>query len=328
MNRREVLGYGAASLSAMALSPLSALAQAKYPDHPIRLIVPFSAGGVVDLIGRLWADKVKPTLGSVVIENRSGAGGMTGTAEVARASHDGYTLLLGNTSTMIIVPAARASTPYDPIKDFMPISIVAISANAIMVNAKVPVKTLKELVAYIKANPGKMSYGSPGAGTLTNLTGEMFKMAIHAPDVVHVPYRGAGPGIADLVSGHIPMMMANVTAQLLDLHRQGQIRILAVASPRRLKGAPDIPTTTESGLPTVVAQLFSGLFAPAGTPKAVINRVAQATQQALAQPEFQQALIKAGLEPGSETDPETTAKFVHSEHDRLTPIVKAVGFKM
>jgi tripartite-type tricarboxylate transporter receptor subunit TctC len=324
MNRRDLLAAGAAAVSLL----LPRTATADYPERPIRLVVPFAPGGVVDVVARLWADKVRVPLGTVVIENQGGGGGIIGTAEVARAQPDGHTLLLGNTSIMVIIPAVAARVPYDPIKDFTPVSIVAISATSIIVHPSVPAQTLREFMDYARANSGKLVYGSAGAGTLTNLTGEMFKQFLGATDIVHVPYRGAGPGISDLVSGHIPMMTPNITGQLLDLHRAGRLRILAVTSPQRLKGAPEIPTAVEAGMPDLVAQLFNGLFVPAGTPEPIVDRIAQLTHTVLADAEFQAALIKAGLEPVLDSDPEKARRFVNDEHLRLTPMIKAAGLKL
>ena len=325
MNRRNLLAGGAAVAAAPLLSPLEALGQANYPDRPIKLIVPFSPGGVVDAIGRLWGERVKPTLGTIVIENQGGGGGVIGAQEVARAAPDGYTLLLGNTSTQVLNPLAAAKPPYDTLKDFVPITLVAISATCIVVNAAVPAKDLKELIAYAKANPNKLSYGSAGAGTLTNLTGEMFKHLTGLKDIVHVPYKGAGPGISDLVSGHIPMMTPNVTGQLLELHRSGKVRILAVTSPERLRGAPDIPTAVEAGLPGMIAQLFTGVFSPAATPKPVVDKIALANKTALADKSYQDALVKQGFEPAIGYDPEKTRAYVAEELKRWPPVLQAAG---
>jgi tripartite-type tricarboxylate transporter receptor subunit TctC len=325
MKRRDLLALGLASISAHALAPVQAFTQSSYPDRPIKLLVPFVPGGVVDALGRLWTEKVKAHLGSVYVENQGGAGGVIGAQEVARAATDGYTLLLGNTSTQVLTPAGMAKPPYDAVRDFAPISIIAITATSLVVHPSVPAKTLKELIDYARASPGKLSYGSAGAGTLTNLTGEMFKHLIGVNDIVHVPYKGAGPGIADLVSGHIPLMTPNVTGQLLELHRVGKVRILVVTSPTRLKGAPDIPTAVESGLPDMVAQLFIGLFAPAGTPKLIIDRIAQATTAVMADKDFQSTLVKSGFEPVVDSDPEKARQFISGEAIRWPPILKAAG---
>jgi tripartite-type tricarboxylate transporter receptor subunit TctC len=247
---------------------------------------------------------------------------------VARAQPDGHTMLLANTSVMVLNPAIMTKPPYDPAKDFAPIAIIAISASGIMVHPSVPATNLKEFIAYAKANAAKLSYGSAGSGTMTNLAGELFKQLIGAPEIVHVPYKGAGPSISDLVSGHIPMATINVTGQLLDLHRAGKIRILAVTSPQRLKGAPEIPTAIESGLPDMVAQLFTGVFVPAGTPKAIIDQIYQAAHKAMGDQGLIKALTDSGLEPTPESGPEQTQRFIHEEVARWTPIVKAAGLKL
>ncbi len=190
MNRRDLLVLSSSTLAATTLASIGASAQTKFPDHPIRLIVPFAPGGVVDVIGRLWADKMQTLLGTVVVENRGGASGTIGTAVVARAPPDGYTLLLGNTGVQVLIPAIMRSVPYDPEKDFATIGIIANSAISICVNPSVPAKNLPELVAYIKARPGKVFYGTAGTGTYANLAAEMFKQRTETPDVTGVPYKG------------------------------------------------------------------------------------------------------------------------------------------
>jgi len=327
MNRREVLTTAAVSLATSAFGPLPALAQGRYPERPIRMMVPFAAGGVVDVVGRQWAERVRPHLGSIVVENQGGGGGTIAAGEVARAQPDGYTALLANTSVMVLNPAIMAKVPYDPVKDFAPVSILAISANGIMIHPSVPAKNLKEFIAYAKANTKKLSYGSAGAGTMTQLAGELFKQIIGAPDITHVPYRGAGPSITDLVAGQIPMATINVTGQLLELHRTGKIRILAVTSPERLKGVPDIPTAVEEGMPGMVAQLFTGLFLPARTPRAIVEQVYQASQKAMNDPAMQTALIEQGLEPITNSSPDKVTAFMQEEVARWAPVVKAAGLK-
>jgi len=312
--------------AAAALSPLGAIAQAPYPDKPIRLVVPFAPGGVVDTVGRLWAQRVGPGLGTVIVENRGGAGGTIGTADVARAQPDGYTLLLGNTSTQVLNPATMARPPYDPVKDFITIDIIAISATSIIVHPSLPVRDVSSLIAYAKANAGKLSYGSAGAGTVTHLAGEMFKQRGGGLDIVHVPYKGAGPGIADLVSGYVPIMTPNITGQLISLHEAGKVRILAVNAAQRLKAAPNIPTAVET-LPDMIALVFSGVFAPAGTPRPIVDRISQLTRTALADPAFQNTLVQSGFEPVLDSSPEKAQSFIEQEHKRLVPVIKAAGFK-
>jgi tripartite-type tricarboxylate transporter receptor subunit TctC len=325
MNRRELLTTGLASLSAATLGPLPALA---YPDRVIRLVVPFSPGGATDVAGRLWAEKMKPLLGTVITENRGGAGGLTGAAEVARAKPDGHTFLFGNTSTQVLIPAISGNPPYDPLKDFVGVYILCNSPASIVVHESVPARNLSELIAYAKANPGKLSYGSAGVGTLTNLAGELFKQLIGAPDIVHIPYKGAAPGVTDLASGHIPMMTPNVGGPLLEFHRSGRVRILAVASTARIKAAPDIPTAIEAGLPGMVAGNLNGLFAPAGVPKEIVDRIADATRQAVADPDFQKILVTSGFEPILDSGPDATRAFIAEETARWVPVMKAANFKL
>jgi tripartite-type tricarboxylate transporter receptor subunit TctC len=324
MNRREVLASGLCALSAAVLAPRSLA----YPDRPIRLVVPFSPGGATDVVGRLWAEKMKPVLGTVVTENRGGGGGVTGAAEVARAQPDGHTFLFGNTSTQVLIPAIIPNPPYDPLKDFIGIYILCDAPTSIVVHASVPARNLAELIAYARANPGKLSYGSAGAGTVTNLAGELFKQLIGAPDIVHIPYKGAAPGVADLASGHIPMMTPNVGGPLLEFHRAGKVRILAVNAASRIKAAPDVPTSIEAGLPRMIAGNLNGLFAPTGVNQPIVERIAEATRQIMADADVQRILQASGFEPILDSGPEATGQFVAAELARWTPIIKATGFKM
>ncbi len=325
MNRRDVLAAGVAALAAAMGAPRAARA---YPDRAVRLVVPFSPGGATDVVGRLWAEKMKPLLGTVVTENRGGGGGVTGAAEVARAQPDGHTFLFGNTSTQVLIPAIMSHPPYDPLKDFVGVYILCMAPTSIVVHESVPAHDLRELIAYAKANPGKLSYGSAGAGTLTNLAGELFKQLIGAPDIVHIPYKGSAPGVADLASGHIPMMTPNVGGPLLELHRAGKVRILAVNATARIKAAPDIPTAIEAGLPGMIAGNLNGLFAPAGVPDAIIEAIAAATRRMMVDAEVQGILVRSGFEPVLDSGPEATRAFVGEELRRWTPIMKATGFKM
>jgi tripartite-type tricarboxylate transporter receptor subunit TctC len=326
MHRRDVLAWIAA-LAAAAL-PRLAFAQGTYPERPIKLMVAFAAGGVNDVVARHWAERMKPLLGTVYVENQSGGTGTIASGEVARAQPDGHTILLGSTSTMVLNPMTMAKVPYDVARDFVPIGILAVSTTSIVVHASVPVKTLRELVAYAKANSGKLSYGSAGSGTMTNLAGELFKQLTGLNDIVHVPYKGAGPGLSDLVSGHIPMMTPNITGQVLELHRTGKIRILAVNGPERLTAAPDIPTAIEEGLPNMIGLLFLGLFAPAATPKTIVDRIAEASRKAMADPEFQKVLVASGLAAITDSNSEKARAFIDAEIARWGPVVKAAGFKV
>jgi tripartite-type tricarboxylate transporter receptor subunit TctC len=290
------------------------------------VVIPFPPGGVVDTVARMWIQRVAPSLGTLVGDNRPGAGGIIGAGEVARAQPDGYTLLIGNTSTQVLNPAVMARPPYDAAKDFVTVDIIAISATSIIIHPSLPVRNLNELVRYAKANPGKLSYGSAGAGTITHLAGEMFKQRAGNLQIVHVPYKGVGLATTDLVSGYVPMLVANVTGQLLGLHETGKIRILAVNVPARLKGAPSIPTASPT-VPNMIATLFTGVFAPAGTPRPIVDRVSQATRQALADAGFQKLLLDSGIEPVLDSSPEKAQRFIDDERGRLMPVIEATGFK-
>jgi tripartite-type tricarboxylate transporter receptor subunit TctC len=331
MRRRNVLALGLVSLSA-ALRPWPASAQArdrvKYPEHPIRLVVPRTAGGVVDVVARLWAERVKPQLGAIVIENQGGGGGTIAATAVARAAGDGYTLLAGTTSELVINPVIMSQPSYDPVKDLVPIAITAVSVSSLMVHESVPARTLAELIAYAKANPGKLSYGSAGTGTPSHLCGELFKLIAGLPDIVHVPYKSAAPGLADFFSGHIPMMAASISPAALEMHRSGKIRILVAGTNRRLQGAPDVPISTEVGYPELITQQFMGLFAPAGTPWPIIEQIGGLTRQIMDDREFQQKLILAGFEPVTGSGPREAAQYVHDELVRWTPVLKASGLKI
>ncbi len=322
MNRRDLIKLGLLSAAAW---PAAALA---YPDRPIRLIVPFSPGGATDVAARLWAEKMKPELGTVVVENKGGGGGSIGATEVARSQPDGHTFLFGNTSTQVLIPAIASHPTYDGLKDFAAVYIMCVSPTSIVVHESVPAQNLKELIAYAKANPEKLSYGSAGAGTMTNLAGELFKQLIGVPQITHVPYKGAAPGVADLASGHIPMMTPNVGGPLIQFHRTGKVRILAINSTHRIKAAPDIPTAIEAGLPGMIAANFNGLFAPAGVPKPILTRLAQLSRAAMADVGLQNTLVRSGFEPVIDSGLDEAQRLVAEETARWLPIVKATGFKM
>lgn len=323
MNRRDLVKLGLTSIASAAL-PIPAFAA--YPDRPIRLVIPFSAGGATDVVGRMWAERMKAKVGTVIPDNKGGGGGVIGAAEVARSAPDGLTFLFGNSSTQVLIPAIADKPPYDPAKDFQAVYVMAISPTSIVVHESVPVKNLKEFIEYAKTNPDKLSYGSAGAGTMTNLSGELFKQLIGVKGITHVPYKGAAPGITDLASGHIPMMTPNVGGPLLQFHRTGKVRILAVCAKTRLQAAPDIPTAEEAGLPGMIAANFNGLFAPAGVPKDIIDLIAKETRVAMADKALQEQMITQGFEPVLDSGPDEAQKEVLSELARWTPIVKSLGF--
>ena len=326
MNRRQALKLGAASVAG-ALMPSWAGAQSTYPDKPIKLVVPFPAGGVNDVVARPWADKVANTLGRVTIENVGGAGGAVGAHNVLRAAPDGYTLLFGSGATHIVVPFASSKPSYDPEKAFEPISILQVSGIGIAVAANHPAKTLQDLIDDAHKRPGELSYGSAGIGSATHLGAELFK-SLTKTDIRHVPYRGGAPALNDLVAGHVPVGMINVSTQALEMHRTGQIRLLAVTTARRSAGAPWLPTAEEAGVPGCVAINFGGLFAPAGTPREVIEKVSKASQIAMKDKQFIDLLIASGFEIHEDNSAEEARRFVSSEIKRWVPIIKQIGLKI
>jgi len=325
MKRRDLLGCGVGALC--ALVPRSSAAQDKYPDRPIRLVIPYPPGGVYDSTGRPWADRAKSILGTIVIENIGGAGSSLGTAAVARAKPDGYTILLGGNSGLVVNPTASTRSPYDPVKDFEPIAVVGRNATFINVHPAQPIHSLKELADYARANPGKLSYGSSGVGTPNHLIGELFK-SLSGTDIAHVPYRGAGPALTDLISGHIPMMVQSVTSQAIEMHNTAKQRILAVTSDTRLESAPNIPTVAEAGMPGLAATQFLGLFAPRGTPKAIIEHIARSARQAMADKELQRMFVTAGFEPELDPSPEKTRRTLEAEFVKWTPVIRSIGLKL
>jgi tripartite-type tricarboxylate transporter receptor subunit TctC len=324
--RRRFLALAA---SAAALPALARRARGQtYPSRPIRLIVPFPPGGAYDTIGRPWAERMKPLLGTIMIENIGGGGGAVGAAQASRARPDGYTLLLGGATTHVTEALLKNRPQYDPLKDLEPVSPIAITAFALALHPSVPASNVKELVAYAKDNPGKLSYGSAGTGSLNHLTGETFKLKVGLPDLVHVPYRGAGPAIVDILAGQVPMIIPAMTNHVLELHRAGKLKVVAVTHGTRLAAAPEIPTAVEQGLTDLVTPNFIGIFAPAGTPKPIIDQVAQANSALLSDPDYQQLLISGTFERQTGLDPEAYRRYVESEIARWSPIVGTLGLKI
>ncbi len=327
MRRREVLALGLAALSVPASTLRAARAQAKYPERPIRLVIPFTPGGVNNAIGRPWANKMKSLLGTVTVENIGGAGGSLGAAAVARSQPDGYTILLGGAGSHVINPVA-SRPPYDPIKDFEPISMLATTGLAIAVHPALPVSTLKELIDYAKTNPGKLSYGSSGVGAMTHLTGELFKSLIGAPDIVHVPYRGGGSLISDLVSGQIPMIAQSVTGHVIELHQAGKVRMLAVTSPAVSSPCRRSRPRSKPGCRAWSRRISSACSRPPerqrrssrGSPRRPMTPWPTASSS--------RAISCPGSSRSSISSPEQARRFVEGEIARWTPVIKAIGLKL
>jgi tripartite-type tricarboxylate transporter receptor subunit TctC len=325
ISRRQLLGKAATAATVVAI-PRGATAD-DYPSRPIRLVIPYTSGASGDQIGRPWADKMVSLLGPAYVENIGGAGGALGSSVVAQSAPDGYSLLLGNGSTQVMIPVASARPAYDTVRDFQAIYRLITSTLAFAVHPLLPVNDLQELSAYAKANPGKLSYGTPGVGTGNHLIGEMFKQQSGASDIVHIPYRGIGPATNDLIGGQILLMVAVVSGPLLQLNETGKLRILAVTSEKRLSGAPQVPTVVESGMPNLEYAGWFGLFAPKATPDAIVDRIAKATRLAMADPALQETYRAQGMEPDTNSGPDKFQRLVEDELTRLTPIIKSIGLK-
>jgi tripartite-type tricarboxylate transporter receptor subunit TctC len=326
-HRRRLLHLAAAGVAALPALPRAGRAET-FPSRPIRLVLPFPPGGVFDIVGRPLAAKLQADLGTVIVENQPGAGGSLAAAAVAHAPPDGYTIFLGSSSINLTEAILREHPLLDPAKDLTPISMVAITGFAIAVNPSVPAKSLMELVTYIKENPGKLSYGSAGAGTMNHLSGELLKSLTGIKDLPHVPYRGAGPALADAIAGQIPMIIPAMTGQVLEFHRTGKIRLLAVTNRTRLPVAPDIPTAVEAGVPGLVTEQVLALFAPAGTPAPIIAQIAKANSAAMADKAYQQSLVDQAVVPLTDWTTEKFNHFMDEDVARWTPLVKAIGIKL
>jgi tripartite-type tricarboxylate transporter receptor subunit TctC len=321
MKRREVLTLGLAALSAPLAKP--ALAQPRYPDRPIRLVIPFPPGGVNDAVGRPWADKMKGLLGTVVVENIGGAGGALGALAVSRAQPDGYTLLLGSGGTQVIIPIASKAPQYDPVKAFDTIGIVGVTAVSITVHPSVPAQTLSELVAYAKANPGNVTFGF-GLGTPPQIMGEYLK-ALTGADIVSVPYRGGVQAITDMLGGRIHMYFGPVL-NLLPHIRQDKVRPLATTSATRYPQLPDVPTMAESDFPQLELNAWTGILAPSGAHQAVVDALNATVNDSLKSPELRKSFAAMSFETKI-MSPKEFATFFAAEARRWPPIIKAAGIK-
>ncbi len=327
INRAWISGAVGLLVSAvLSLVPGTAQAQGKFPERTLRLVVPFAPGGVNDIIGRRWAQEMSRALGhNMIVENRAGASGAIGATEVMRAKPDGYTLLIANTTTHVLNPLSNKDLGYDPLKDFTALGIITLVPTGVAVHPSLPVKTLKELAAFAKKNPGQLSFGSAGTGSITQLTGELFKKLNGNLKIVHVPYKGAGPGLADLVAGHIPMYTPTISPAPLEYHKSGRIRMLAICSDQRLQAVPDVPTAPEAGMPELVVQAFNAIFLPAGVPRPVVDALGQANAKVMANTGMQDFLRKAGAEPVTASSPERAAQFIQKELQRWGPIVREIA---
>ena len=296
-----------------------------YPNHVIRLVVPFPAGGTTDIIARDVAKRLTDTLGqSVVVDNRPGAGGNSGADIVAKSAPDGYTLLMGTVGTHAINPSLY-KMPYDNVKDFVPIVLVAGVPNVLEVNPSLPVNSVADLIKLAKSKPGVINFASSGSGTSIHLSGELFK-TMAGVDMTHVPYKGSAPALVDLVGGQVQVMFDNLPSSL-QLIKAGKLRAIAVTSLKRSPALPDVPTIAESGLPGFEASSWFGMLAPAGTPAPIVAKINAEVNQWLQSPEGRGQLLAQGAEVAGGT-PEQFAAHIRAETDKWAKVVKASGAKV
>lgn len=301
-------------------------AKAAYPEKPIKIIIGFPAGGPLDAHIRLLVDRLQSSLGQIVIvDYKAGAGGAVGAQFVAQSTPDGYTVLLANTGTMVINPAIYSKPPYDTLKDFQPVARTAQQPLALIVNKDVQANTLKDFIAYAKANPGKLNYGSAGNGGISHLVPEMLKSETGI-FMVHIPFKGSAPAFTDLIAGHIQFMAESVP-QAANYAKQGKVKALAVTSAKRNPALPNVPTVIETGVSNLEVVGFYGILAPKGTPPEAVNKLSQAFKEVLDSPEVQKKMIDQGADPAYLSADQFT-KFLTAEMPRWAKVVKQAGAKL
>jgi tripartite-type tricarboxylate transporter receptor subunit TctC len=308
----------------LACACASASAQ-NYPSRPVRLVITYPPGGTTDFVGRPIAQKLSEYFAlPVVVDNRGGAGGVLATMIVAQAPADGYTLLLGTSSGMLINPLLNPKLPYDAFRDFSPVSRTNVNPQALVATASLPVNNVKELIAYAKANPGKLNVASSGIGTPNHLGAEMLKYLAKI-DIVHVPYKGGGPAMTDLIAGQVQLQFSSIPTVLAHV-KAGRIKMLAVGSAKRSPALPDVPTIAEAGVPGYEYTTWYGIFGPRGMQKQVVGTVNSAVAKALASPDVHQRLMSQGAEP-SPSSPEELLRYMREESARWSKIIKAANIK-
>jgi tripartite-type tricarboxylate transporter receptor subunit TctC len=310
---------------ALALAPALALAQG-YPSKPVRMIIPFAPGGASDFVGRIMQPRMSELLGQqIVIENRGGAAGNIGLEAAAKSDPDGYTTFLGNIGTIAINAAVFRSLDIKPLRDFVPVTQVVDVPGVLVANAAFPPRTVKELVAYAKANPGKLNYGSPGSGSQNRLEMEMFRQAAGGLDMVHIPYKGgAGPAVTGLMAGETQILFTTAPSAL-GYVQGGKLKVLAVTSAKRVAALPDVPTMVESGFPRSVTGSWQGIFLPKGTPQPVVDKLFGVTQQVMKTPDVIQRLAGGGVDVVLSDSPKVFADYVTSETERWGKVAHEVG---
>ncbi len=323
--KSSMQGFFAAVATAIALVTTTAAAAqgAAYPTKPVRLVVPFPAGGTTDILARAVAQKLSETWGQqVIVDNRPGAGGNIGSELVAKAPPDGYTLLMGTVGTHAINPSLYAKMPYNHVKDFTPVILVAGVPNVLVVNPSLPFNSVQELIAYGKANPNKLNFASSGNGTSIHLSGELFR-TMTGVQMTHVPYKGSSPALTDLIGGQVQLMFDNLPSSLQFI-KSGKLRALAVTSLARSQALPDVPTLAESGLPGFEASSWFGVLAPAGTPADIVAKLNGAVAAWLASPAAKEQLAAQGAIAAGGS-PDAFVKHIADESAKWAKVVKASG---
>ena len=311
-----------ALLAAAAAGPVAAQA---WPSRPVQLVIPFPPGGGTDIIGRAIANKLQERIGRpVVVDNKPGAGGMIGTLQVAKAAPDGHAVVIGITNTFAINPTFFKSMSYDPVKDFEPITLLAVGPHILVIHPDTPAKTFQEYVDYVKRNRGKLSYASYGNGSTSHLITEMLKQ-VHGLDLVHVPYKGIPPALADVMGNRVSMLVSS-SAPAIPLVTGGRLRALAIHGDKRIDALPDVPTMAELGYKDAGLQIWYGLFAPAGTPRSVVERLNTEVRAAMATKEVQEQFAKGGVFPAGMGVDEFSA-FVRAETERWGKLVDLAGMR-
>ncbi|MCZ8092654.1 MAG: tripartite tricarboxylate transporter substrate binding protein [Acidovorax sp.] len=322
--RRQALSaVAAAALAGAGLLGSSATLAQSYPTKPVTIVVPFAAGGTTDILARIIGQALTAELGqSVIVDNRAGAGGNIGGAMAAKAPADGYTLFMGTVGTHAINASLYKKMPFDPIKDFVPLTRVANVPNLLVANPNQPFKTVKDLIAYAKANPGKVNFGSSGNGSSIHLSGELFK-SLAKVDMMHVPYKGSAPAVTDLLGNQIAIMFDNMPSAIQHV-RSGKLVPIAVTTAKRSPELPNVPTIAEAGVPGYEAASWFGMFAPAGTPAPVLAQLNKALVKVLNQADVAKKINEQGAETYSET-PEQFAAFIQTENAKWSKVVKESG---
>jgi tripartite-type tricarboxylate transporter receptor subunit TctC len=318
---------GGILILAALIWPAASYAEApgSYPDKAVKIIVPFAPAGPTDIVARLMATKLSERLGKqFYIENVTGAGGNTGMGQAARAAPDGYTVLFVS-SSYVVNPSLYPKIPYDPYKDFMPVTVVGDSPNVLLVNPAVPAKTVAELITYIKANPGKLSYASAGTGTTPHLSGELFRLT-QKLDIVHVPFSGAGPAIQSLAGGHTPMAFTSLPPAI-PMIQEGQLRALAVSAATRVAALPNVPTLGEAGLPDQEADTLQAVLLPAGTPQSVVDLLNREIKAIVALPDIKERFAALGLDAVANT-PEEFAAQIRREVAKWGKVIHDANIRM